>query len=70
MKCQKVPSLYKILHLGVGHVGGLERLAERNVRSMVRPFLEIAHLDAVEGLPLPGLDEFIVDDGVGIPVRG
>ena len=58
----------QILHVGVDHVSRIDR-----VTALPRLFhhatsLEVADLDAVEGLTLARLDHFVLNDGVRVPV--
>ena len=50
-------------------VGGLERLAGAEGALDGAAGLEIADLDAVERLALAGLDELVLDDGIGLAVE-
>src|SRR5579862_2854121 len=65
----EVPVLVQVLHVGVDHVGGLERLAGLEGALDGAPGLEVAHPDAVERLTLTWLDELVVDHGVRIAVE-
>ena len=39
------------------------------VRSQTRPVFQVAELDPIERLPLARLDEFVLQDGAGVPLK-
>src|SRR6185437_4623441 len=65
----ELPVLVQVLHLRVLHVRRLEGLAgpERALDRAARA--QVTHFDAVEGLPLAGLDELVLDDGERIAIE-
>ncbi len=69
MKWKKSPSEYRYC-MSVSTTSAASTLSpDLNVRSMVRPVLEVAHPHAVERLTLAGLDHLVLDDRVGIVVE-
>ncbi len=65
---KKLTVVVEILHLGIEDVGGLHRLIGFEGTLDDTAGLEIADLDAIEGLALARLNELIFDNGTGIIV--
>src|SRR6185312_2002453 len=65
----EIAVLVEVLHLRIDHVRRLQGLPRTEGLLDGSTGLEIADLDAVEGLPLAGLDELVLDDGVGLAIQ-
>ena len=68
MKCQNSPSPYKILHVSIHDIRGLDALArfERLVDRLAG--FEVADTNTIERLAFARFDEFVLDNDAGIGI--
>ena len=59
---EEVVVLVEVLHVDVHDVGGLDRIARLPGLLDGTACFQVAHADAVEGLPFAGFDHLVLDD--------
>jgi hypothetical protein len=66
---EELAVVVEVLHVAVNDIGPFERVAGLEGLFPDAVGLQVAQLDAVEGLALAGFDEFVLEDGAGVTLQ-